>query len=64
MSGAAEALADPAIERVVVTDTVPTSRLPAGPARDKLDILATAPLFAEAIRRLHQGRMLNDLLVF
>lgn len=64
MPGAAEALADPAIERVVVTDTVPAFRLPAGPVRDKLDILPTAPLFAEAIRRLHQGRMLSDLLVF
>lgn len=64
MTGAAEALADPAIERVVVTDTVPAFRLPAGPVRGKLDILPTAPLLAEAIRRLHQGRLLSDLLVF
>lgn len=64
MAGAAEALADPAIDRLVVTDTVPPFRLAAGAARDKLEILATAPLFAEAIRRLHQEKSLTDLLVF
>jgi ribose-phosphate pyrophosphokinase len=64
MSGAAEALADPAIERLVVTDSVPAFRLPAGPARDKVDIVPAAPLLAEAIRRLDAGRDLTDLLVF
>ncbi len=64
MAGAAEALADPAIERLVVTDTVPPFRLAASPVREKVDILPTAPLFAEAIRRLHEGRALTDLLVF
>ena len=64
MEGAAEALADPALDRVVVTDTVPPFRLPAGATRDKLDILPSAPLFAEAIARLHEGRPLTELLVF
>lgn len=64
MTGAAEALADPAIERVVVTDTVPPFRLPAGSLRDKLDVLPAAPLIAEAIRRLHEGRVLSDLMVY
>lgn len=64
MRGAAEALADPAIERVVVTDSVPPFRLPPGPVRDKLEILPSAPLFAEAIRRLHTGQTLSDLLIF
>jgi ribose-phosphate pyrophosphokinase len=64
MEGAAEALADPALERVVVTDSVPPFRLPPGATRDKLDILPSAPLFAEAIARLHEGRPLTDLLVF
>jgi ribose-phosphate pyrophosphokinase len=64
MEGAAEALADPALDRVIVTDTVPPFRLPAGASRDKLDILPSAPLFAEAIARLHEGRPLTELLVF
>ena len=39
-------------------------RLPAGPVRDKLDIVPAAPLLAEAIRRLHEDKALTDLLVF
>jgi ribose-phosphate pyrophosphokinase len=64
MPGAAEALSDTAIERLVMTDAVPPFRLESGAARDKFDILPSAPLFAEAIRRLDAGRPLADLLVF
>lgn len=64
MPGAAELVADPMIDRLVVIDSVPPFRLAPGPAREKLDILPSAPLFAEAIRRLHQGKPLTDLLVF
>lgn len=64
MPGAETALADPAIDRIVVTDAVPAFRLPAGPVRDKLDIVRAAPLLAEAIRRLHEDKALTDLLVF
>ena len=63
-AGAAEVLADPAIERLVVTDAVPGFRLPSGSVRDKLDILPVAPLLAETIRRLDERRALADLLVF
>jgi ribose-phosphate pyrophosphokinase len=64
MSGAAEVLADPAIDRLVVTDAVPPFRLQAGPAHDKVDILPAAPLLAEAIGRLHAAQPLTDLIVF
>jgi len=64
MPGALEVVADPAIERLVVTDTVPPFRLQAGPSRDKVDIIPAAPLIAEAIRRLHQGEALADLFAF
>ena len=64
MPGAEAVLADPAVERLVVTDSVPAFRLGAGAARDKLDILPAAPLLAEAIRRLHAGQPLTDLFVF
>ncbi len=64
MPGAETALADPAIDRIIATDAVPAFRLPAGPVRDKLDIVPAAPLLAEAIRRLHEDKPLADLLVF
>ncbi|HEY0823637.1 MAG TPA: ribose-phosphate pyrophosphokinase [Ramlibacter sp.] len=59
---AAQVLADPALTGIVVTDTVPPFRLPAGAVRAKLQVLPTAPLFAEAIRRIHAGGSLNELL--
>lgn len=64
MQGADTTLADPALERIVVTDSVPAFRLPPGPTRDKLDILPCAPLLAEAVARAYEGRSLTDLLVF
>jgi ribose-phosphate pyrophosphokinase len=64
MPGAAAVLADPAIERLMVTDSIPAFRLGAGAVSDKLDILPAAPLLAEAIRRVHAGQPLTDLFVF
>jgi len=64
MSGAAEVLADPAIERLVITDAVPAFRLATRAALDKVDVLPAAPLVAEVIRRLEEGTALADLLVF
>ncbi|MGE5540509.1 MAG: ribose-phosphate diphosphokinase [Gemmatimonas sp.] len=64
MEGAKEALGDEAIERIAVTDVVPPFRLPAGAVRDKLDVIPAAPLLAETIARLHEGRSLSELIVF
>jgi len=64
MEGAAEVLAAPAIDKLVVTDVVPTFRLANGVARRKVEIVSAAPLLAEAIARLHADRDLTDLLVF
>ncbi len=63
MPGAEAMLDDPAIDRIVITDAVPPFRLGAA-ARAKIDMIAAAPLLAEAIRRLHAGEALTDLLVF
>ncbi|WP_186421317.1 ribose-phosphate diphosphokinase [Bosea sp. CS1GBMeth4] len=63
MAGASEILADPAIERIVATDTVPPFRLGSGAVRDKLDLVSAAPLIAAAIGRLHDNRPLTDLMV-
>jgi ribose-phosphate pyrophosphokinase len=62
MTGAADAVADPAIDRLVVTDTIPPFRLANAP-RDKIDTVPAAPLLAETVRRLHCGQALTDLMV-
>jgi ribose-phosphate pyrophosphokinase len=64
MPGAAAVIADPAIDRFVVTDTVPPFRLSEGAVRGKIDTISAAPLIAETIRRLHEGAALTDLLVY
>jgi ribose-phosphate pyrophosphokinase len=64
MQGAADVVADPAIDQLVVTDAVPAFRLDHPAANKKLVILPAAPLLAESIRRLHEERSLTDLLVF
>jgi ribose-phosphate pyrophosphokinase len=61
-AGAADTLADPALDGVVVTDSAAPFRLPEGPARDKLTVLDAAPLLAEAILRMHRGGSLVELL--
>ena len=63
MPGAEAVLADPAIDRVVVTDAVPVFRITAQAARSKIDVISAAPLFAACLRRLHGGQTLADLLV-
>jgi ribose-phosphate pyrophosphokinase len=64
MPGSAEVIADPAIDRLVITDAVPSFRLPSEPVREKVEVLPAAPLLAEAIRRLESGASLTDLNVF
>lgn len=53
---------DPAIDSVVVTDTVPPGRLPAEVSGERLVTLSVAPLLAEALRRIQAGGSLTDLL--
>ncbi len=57
-------LADPALDRIFVTDAVPPFRLDHAERNKKLTILPAAPLLAESIRRLHDERSLTDLMVF
>lgn len=61
-SQADEALAEAALEEVIVTDTVAPFRLRSPAVREKLTVLDCAPLFAEAIRRMHEGGSIVDLL--
>lgn len=64
MPGAEVALLDPAIDRIVVTDSVPPWNPLSEKAQAKVDVVTAAPLFAECIRRLHGGETLTDLMVF
>ncbi|XUW90488.1 ribose-phosphate pyrophosphokinase [Burkholderia sp. M6-3] len=59
---APEVLDDDSLTRIAVTDTVPPFRLPAGKVQDKLVVLSSAALFAEAIRRIHTGGSISELL--
>ena len=53
---AASVLAEPAIARIVVSDSVPPFRLPAdGPVAAKLRVVSSVPLFAQAIRDCHDS---------
>jgi ribose-phosphate pyrophosphokinase len=57
---AAPVLASGAIERIVVTDTIPGSRLDATLA-PRVEYVSTAGLFSDAIWRLHSGGSLSEL---
>ncbi len=59
---AGKVLAGPALDRVIVTDSIPPFRLPQQLLQNKVKVLETAPLFAEAIRRLHTGGSLVELM--
>ena len=62
MAGSAEVLADPAIDRLVISDSVPPFRLAGAAAMNKLTVLSAAPLIAASIRRLHDNLGLSDLM--
>ncbi len=59
---AQEVIADPRLAQVIVTDSVPPFRLDAGLVERRLEIVSAAPLFAEAVRRCHEGGSLTELL--
>lgn len=62
-AGAANSvLAQSSVESIVVTDTVPPSRVTDDALKAKLVQIGTASLFAEAIRRIHTGGSIVELL--
>jgi ribose-phosphate pyrophosphokinase len=56
-SDARKRLNSSSISEVIVTDTIPQDSLPG----DKVTILSVAPLFAEAIRRIHSDDSISSL---
>ena len=61
VGAANDVIADPAIEHVIVTDTVPPFRLNPDLVKRKVTVLSTAPLIADAIRCMHEGRSMVEL---
>jgi ribose-phosphate pyrophosphokinase len=59
--GAADALADPALDELVVTDTIASGRISSPTVAAKLSVLNTSGFVAEAIRRLHENGSLVAL---
>ena len=62
VGAANDLLAADALDTVIVTDTIPPFRLTPALVKKKLVILSAAKLFAEAIRHIHDGGSLVDLL--
>ena len=59
LSGAAiDRIADAPISEVIVTDTIP---LPPGAEAARIKVLSVAPLFGEAIKRIHHGESVGAL---
>lgn len=59
---ASRVLGSAPLDRIVILDHIPPAALDETLVRDKLMMLDSSPLFAEAIRRLHAGNPLDDLL--
>lgn len=62
LEGAEELVSGEALDGVVVTDTVPPFRLPPELVSRKVTVLDGAGLFAEAIRRMHTGGSVVELM--
>jgi ribose-phosphate pyrophosphokinase len=59
---AEKVIGEGALEKVIITDSVPPFRLDTPLLGDKIVVLEAAPLFAEAIRRIHAGGSIVELL--
>ncbi|MDZ7754104.1 MAG: ribose-phosphate pyrophosphokinase [Gammaproteobacteria bacterium] len=59
---AATTLNDPALDALVVTDSIPPFRLDGTAARDKLAVLDVAPMLAHAVGRVHEGGSIQKLM--
>ena len=55
-------LSHPDLTKIFIADTVPPFRLDRDVLASRVEVVSAAPLFAEAIRRLHQGGSINELL--
>jgi ribose-phosphate pyrophosphokinase len=61
VGGDAPLAEEPALDRLVLTDTVPVKPSGAAAWGKRLTVLPIAPLLAEAVRRLAEGGSLVEL---
>lgn len=59
---AARVVSAPQLTKLIVTDTMPPTRLDPDVASKHLEVISAAPLFADAIRRLHENGSITELL--
>jgi ribose-phosphate pyrophosphokinase len=59
---APEVLRDELLQQIIVTNTVPPFRLEGTAVREKTTVLDVAPLFAQALKRMHESGSLTELL--
>jgi len=59
---AAAVVADPRLMKIIITDTIPPFRLEQETIEKHVEIVSAAPLFAGAIRQIHEGGSIVDLL--
>lgn len=57
-----ETLRQPALQKIIVTNTVPPFRLEHTGVKEKLTVLDVTPVFAEAIKRIAEGGSITELL--
>lgn len=57
-NGAAQRLTDSPLKEIVVCDTIP---VPKEKRTSKVKVLTVAPMFAEAIKRIHLGRSISEM---
>lgn len=57
-----ETLGQPALQKIIVTNTVPPFRLEHAGLKEKLTVLDVTPVFAEAIKRIAEGGSITELL--
>jgi ribose-phosphate pyrophosphokinase len=62
IGGAHEVVAAPSLAKTVVSDTVPPFRLERALVEQKVVVLSVAPLFADAIKAIHTGGSIVELL--
>jgi ribose-phosphate pyrophosphokinase len=62
VSKANQILSHPALEKIVIVNTIPPFRLDEDFVRTKLVVLNAARIFAEAIKRIHSGQSIVEIL--
>ncbi len=58
---AAEFLAQQGLEKLFITDSIPPFRLAHNLIQEKITVVSVSALFAEAIRRIHEGNSVSEL---